>query len=129
MNAEVRDFLERALQAVETAEWLIERDSDASASRSYYAAFYAVSALFAVQGRTFNKHSAVESAVHRDLVKTGEWTTELGAAYSYLVSLRSTGDYGGGLHIDIATAKIAFKNAKSIIKAARKLIDESPKTH
>ena len=120
MNAEARDFWKRATQAAETAEWLVERDSDASASRSYYAAFYAVSALFAEQGRVFNKHSAVESAVHRDLVKTGKWATELGAAYSSLVSLRSTSDYGGGLHVDISAAKIALKNARFIIEATRK---------
>lgn len=120
MNAEALDFWKRATQAAETAEWLVKRDSDASASRSYYAAFYAVSALFADRGRVFSKHSAVESAVHRDLVKTGEWVTDLGAAYSSLVSLRSTGDYGGGLHVDIAAAKTALKNARSIIEAARK---------
>lgn len=128
MNAEARDFWARATQAAETAKWLVERDSDASVSRSYYAAFYAVSALFADRGRVFNKHSAVESAVHRDLVKTGEWTTGLGAAYSSLVSLRSTGDYGGGLHVDISAAETAFKKALSIIEAVRGQINEKLKT-
>lgn len=125
MNTEARDFLERALKAAETAELLVERDSDASVSRSYYAAFYAVSALFANQGRTFNKHAAVESAVHRDLVKTGKWPADLGAAYSSLASLRATGDYGGGLHIDIDTAKAALKKACDLIEAVRKSMSET----
>ena len=118
MNTEARDFLERALKAVETAGLLVERDSDASVSRSYYA----VSALFANQSLTFTKHAAVESAVHRDLVKTGKWVVELGAAYSSLASLRSTGDYGGGLHIDVDTAKTALEKAHKIIQAVRKSI-------
>jgi uncharacterized protein (UPF0332 family) len=127
MNTEARDFWQRALKAAETAESLVKSDSDASASRSYYAAFYAVSALFADCGRTFPKHSAVESAVHRDLVKTGKWTIELGAAYSTLASLRATGDYGGGLHVDADAAKMAFKNARAIIEAAHKLIEGESK--
>jgi uncharacterized protein (UPF0332 family) len=44
---------------------------DAAASRSYYAAFSAVSALFSARGLTFRKHSQIESAVHRDLVHAG----------------------------------------------------------
>ena len=41
------------------------------ATRAYYAAFHAVSPLFAIEGRTFTRHSAIERAVHRDLVKSG----------------------------------------------------------
>ena len=51
---------------------------DSAASRAYYAAFHAVTALFGLEGRTFAKHSALEAAVHRDLVKTGKWASDLG---------------------------------------------------
>jgi hypothetical protein len=37
----------------------------------------------------------VEAAVHRDLVKSGRWDPSLARAYSELVILRQTGDYGG----------------------------------
>ena len=63
----------RAQDALESASVLIGVDPDSAASRAYYAAFYAVSALFALEGRSFNKHTALESAVHRDLVRTGKW--------------------------------------------------------
>ncbi|HEX2225225.1 MAG TPA: HEPN domain-containing protein [Thermoanaerobaculia bacterium] len=56
MSPEVLDFWSRARKALETAEGLIEQDPDASASRSYYAAFYAVSALLALEGKSFRKH-------------------------------------------------------------------------
>ena len=67
MNREAADLWERAGRALKTAEHWSQEDPDASVSRSYYAAFYAVSALFVVEGRTFAKHAAVEAAVHRDL--------------------------------------------------------------
>jgi len=92
---------------------------DAAASRAYYAAFYAVSALFALSDRTFSKHSAVEAAVHRDLVKSGKWPAELGKDYSQLVGLRETGDYGGGQHVSAKDAKDAVEKARRIVQAIR----------
>lgn len=116
MTPEIADFWARALQALQTAEKLVEDDPDASASRAYYAAFYAVSALLAFDQRSFVKHSAVERAVHRDLVKTGLWPAEIGAAFSWLSSLRYTGDYGGEEHVQPEDARSAVERARLIVK-------------
>jgi len=43
MIKEVKDFLARAVQALQTASEFRSRDRDAAASRAYYAAFYSVS--------------------------------------------------------------------------------------
>lgn len=125
MNHEASDFWSRAVKAIDTAKSLISKDPDASASRSYYAAFYAVSALFAVEGKTFSKHSAVESAIHRDLVKSGRFTIDLGKQYTFLAELRITGDYGGGLHVSEADATKAFEFAENILL---KISKESPES-
>lgn len=119
MTPEIADLWQRALQALRTAERLVEDDPDASASRSYYAAFYAASALLAFDQHSFAKHTAVERAVHRDLVKPGIWAVEVGAAFSWLVTLRSTGDYGGEEHVQPEDAKAAVEKARLILKAAR----------
>lgn len=58
MNQEAADFWTRALQALRTASRTASADPDAAASRAYYAAFYAVSALFALEEKTFSRHSA-----------------------------------------------------------------------
>ena len=62
---------DRAKVALKVSRHCLSVSPDAAASRAYYAAFYAVSALLALGGRTFKKHSALEAAVHRDLVKPG----------------------------------------------------------
>lgn len=49
----------------------------AAASRAYYAVFHAVSALFALEDKMFSRHAALESAVHKELVKTNRWPTLL----------------------------------------------------
>jgi uncharacterized protein (UPF0332 family) len=124
LTPEIRDFWNRARQALATAELLVERDPDASASRAYYAVFYAVSALLAFQQSSFRKHTAVERAVHRDLVKSGSWPAELGAAFSWLASLRYTGDYGGDQHVESPDAREAVKKARLILEAVRQSAPE-----
>jgi uncharacterized protein (UPF0332 family) len=124
VSPEVEDLWSRALRALQTAELLAEEDPDASASRSYYAAFYAVSALFAFNQLTFSKHTGLERAVHRDLVKTGLWSVEVGAAFSWLATLRSTGDYGGEEHVQPAEACSAAEKARLVLQAVREAAPE-----
>lgn len=117
MNADAADLWARALQALQTTALLLSVDPDAAASRAYYAAFYAVSALFALQGKTFAKHAAVRTAVRRDLVKLGLWPKDRGEDYSFLFKLRNTGDYGGGIHVSGDDAVEALTAARRICQA------------
>lgn len=121
MNDEVKSLWQRALQAHQTAKDLIEKDADAAASRAYYAAFYAVSALFVDENHDFSKHSAVEAAVHRDLVKEKRVSEDFGADYSFLRSLRDTGDYGGWTHVSSADALASVQATERIISEIARL--------
>ncbi len=123
MNQEALDLWTRACRSHQTSSLLAGVDPDAAASRAYYAAFYAVSALFALQGKTFTKHTFVEAAVHRDLVKSGIWSADLGSAFSWLVGLRKTGDYGIGVHVSQEEGIDAVNKAARILQAVR---DSSP---
>lgn len=60
-----QNLWDRARNALEAAQALLAVSPDDVASRGYYAAFNAVSALFALQGRTFTKHTAVRAAIRR----------------------------------------------------------------
>ena len=118
MNEYAADRLNRARRALKTAQILqAEGDYDGSALRAYYAAFYAVSALFAVEGKRFKKHSAVESALHKDLIQTGRLPKTLGGDYAALRLFRNTGDYGDLEHV---TAEQAAK----AIEASRRILDD-----
>lgn len=122
MNKEALEFWRRGLKALKTARQILSSDADAAASRAYYSAFNAVTALFSLQNKTFSKHSALEVAVHRDLVKQGHWSIELGADYSSLLELRATGDFGGLEHV-------SESNAKEAIKAAERILDAVHQAH
>lgn len=58
---------QRAQRTLVSAKQLAESDPDSAASRAYYAAFHALTAFFALRGRTFSKHAAIRAALHRDL--------------------------------------------------------------
>jgi len=112
------DLWQRAVRALETARIDLKgQDQDAAASRAYYAAFYAVSALLDTEGKDFTKHSAVEAAVFRDMVKTGRWTPKMGAEYRALRLLRDTGDYGRLEHVRSEQAEEAIQVAQGILDA------------
>lgn len=119
MTAEyARTEWDRALEAFRSARLLVAHGGfDSAASRSYYAAFHAVTALFALEGRAFTKHSAVEAAVHRDLVKTGRWSTDLGRDYTFCAETRGVGDYGTDVRINASQATEALNAARRILRA------------
>jgi hypothetical protein len=58
----------------------------------------------------------LESAVHKDLVKPGLWSSDIGKNFSWLASTRSTGDYGGGMHVTEPDAVIAVEKAQQILE-------------
>ena len=116
MKAAAADLWERAVDAWSVARHDLDVSPDAAASRAYYAAFYAVSAHFATQDRSFTKHTAVEAAVHRDLVRPNTWTDDLGRGYSRLSQLRARGDYGGGRHVASEEASEAIGIAFDILQ-------------
>ena len=117
MSAESEALLDRAAEALRMARFGLEVSPDGAANRAYYAAFHAASALFAAEGRTFRKHSALEAAVHRDLVRTGRWTEKLGEDYSRLARLRGTADYGAALRVTQDAAADAVRAAERILAA------------
>jgi len=117
VSHESQDLWQRAVEALRVAQREAALSPDASASRAYYAVFYGVSALFALRGRSFRRHSEVETAVHRDLVREGLWNRELGATYTELLRLREVGDYGGDRHVTPEQAKEAASSALTILGA------------
>lgn len=110
----------RATEALRTAKHDLLVSYDAAVSRAYYAAFYAVSALFELEGQQFSKHSAVRAAVHRDLVSGGRWHPSLGEDYSMLIALREIADYGGTRATTKEEAELAIQASERIIAAVAK---------
>ena len=121
-SEEVAANLERARDALRAARALFDAGFyDAVASRAYYAAFYAVTALLLSHGHAFRKHSAVISTLHRMFVKTGAVDTQHGKWFGWLFELRAVGDYGETTHVPEAAAKTAIERAGTLVDVLSKL--------
>jgi len=111
---------QRARRIIQTSSMLVESDPESAASRAYYAAFHALTALFALRGQSFKKHTALRAALHRDLIKSGEWPRERGKDYDLLTELREASDYGEMARIIDQDARRAVEAAQRIIAACQK---------
>ena len=68
-----RNWLDKAATTLKTAEVLLREELLVGCvNRLYYAAFYAVSAALAKEGKSYGKHRAVRAALHRGFVRTGK---------------------------------------------------------
>lgn len=120
---EIVSNLERADTNLQVATELLEKGySDISASRAYYAAFYAASALLLNNGFDTSKHSGVIALIHQHFVKSGKLDKEQGRNLNWLFELRSVGDYGVSLHVTIEDARRAVLVAEDFFRVVKNLL-------
>jgi uncharacterized protein (UPF0332 family) len=114
---------ERAERSLQAAKDLAARGYyDIAASRAYYAAFYAATAVLLCTGLAFNKHSGVIAAVHQHLVKPGKLDQQQGKALNLLFELRGVGDYGATVHVSETQATHAIRVAADFLHAIEPLL-------
>jgi uncharacterized protein (UPF0332 family) len=120
---EISSNLERADINLQIAKELLDKGYyDVSASRAYYAAFYAASALLLNEGIDTSKHSGVIALTHQHFVKNGKLSKEQGRNLNWLFELRSVGDYGVSLHVVLDDAQRAVNTAQDFFKAVKTLL-------
>ena len=98
-----------------------------SANRSYYAIFHAMSALFALDGRGFRKHSGVLANFNKDYIKTGLLEVEYAQIAKKAFSLRTQSDYGEFYVVSKQEVKEQHENAGRFVKRIESLLDEQIK--
>jgi len=120
---EILANLERADTSLNAARDLLDKGYyDIAASRAYYAAFYAASALLLKENIDTSKHSGVISAIHRFFVKTGKLDTEQGKNLNWLFELRGVGDYGVSVHVASGEAYKAVQIAEKFLESAKNIL-------
>jgi len=120
---EIAANLQRAEASIQAAKELTTKGYyDFVASRAYYAAFYAATALLLSEELEFGKHSGVIASIHQRFVKTGKLDTKSGRDLNWLFELRGVGDYGTTMHVSKQDAGKAVEVAEDFLKAAMSLI-------
>ncbi len=122
---EIAANLERADASIKAARELISGGYyDFVASRAYYAAFYAATALLLGEGLDFGKHSGVIAAVHQKYVRAGRLEKKYGKDLNWLFELRGVGDYGVKIHVSNEEADKAIEVAEDFVEAVKLLMRE-----
>lgn len=121
---EISANLKRAETSLKAAKDMVKKEYyDIAASRAYYAAFYAASALLLKENIDTSKHSGVIAAIHRLFVKEGKLDKEQGRNLQWLFDLRGVGDYGVSEHVSSGEAYKAIKVSEEFLESALKILN------
>ena len=126
--SEITANLQRAEASIRAAKELASKSYyDFVASRAYYAAFYAATALLLSKELEFSRHSGVIASIHQRFVKTGKLDKRHGKDLNWLFELRGVGDYGATIHVSQQDAVRAIEIAEDFLRATKSLIQEANK--
>jgi uncharacterized protein (UPF0332 family) len=115
---EVQANLDRADASLQAAQLLLDSELlDDAASRAYYAAFHAATALLLSQNLSFSSHTGVLRAINLNFVKTGQLDQSIGRNLNWLAELRQVGDYG-------ETRRVSRPQAERAVAATAAFIAE-----
>jgi len=119
MTPEEQSLLDKGRRAIRSAEVLCQDgDYDAACSRSYYAMFYAATALLLRKGLTFFSHAAVLSAYGKEYAKNEELPREYHLWLRTAEEVRLLGDYEWPSGINVETARMQLEHAGTFLDAA-----------
>jgi len=125
MNHYSRKLLDKAVDAIEAAEILVDnRKSDIAAGRAYYAMFYVAEALLNEKGLRFNKHSAVHVAFGEHFAKTNEMDIKFHRWLLNAFDKRLAGDYGVDTDIERDVAVHMIHQAREFLEAAQTYLEK-----
>ena len=123
----VRYWWEKALASLEAASRELKAEAYAFAiNRTYYALFYAVTALLLEEGRRSGKHSGVRSAFNKDVVKLGRLKEQHGKLYNQLFRDRQEGDYIAFTKFDAPYVQEKIDGCERFLADLRPLIKSLP---
>ena len=120
MTPECEALLAAADAKLRAADLLLtEGLPDDAASRAYYAAFHAVSALHLADGNAFSSHAQLIGRFNKDFVRTGRMPTAFAKILTRLFQDRQLGDYGAPASISPEQARQDIDDARQLIAAIR----------
>lgn len=93
-------------------------------NRSYYASFYAIKAVLAMEGTDFKRHKDVVAYFNKNYVATGHFDKSLGRMLANLQQTRETSDYDDFFIASREDAEIQCESTENIIEAVRKFLND-----
>ena len=121
----LRYRLKRAEETLCVAKTLLDvgayKDSN---NRSYYAAFYAMKAVYAVKGEDYKKHKTLLANFNKEYVATEIFPRQLGRKISTLAIIREQSDYNDFYVASKQESLQQYEIAKELIEEVTKYLTD-----
>ena len=108
--------IDQAKETINVAKLCFENEHYKDAiNRAYYAAFYAVKAVLALDNIDFKRHKDVVATFNRDYIASGMYEKEIGRLLSRLQKKRENSDYDDFYIASKEEAEDQIKYAEQIV--------------
>lgn len=130
MTDEMRELLgyrlNRAKETLELACELYNREKYRDANnRSYYAAFYAMKAVFTTKGKDHKKHKTILADFNKEFIATEIFPKSIGRKISALALVREQSDYDDFFIASKVECEQQLQTAGEIIELVEKYLIEN----
>lgn len=115
---------EKADLALDDAAFLTDAGKyGLAANRLYYGLYYAASALLLSKGIATKRHSGLMTQIHMHFVKTGILSTDEGALFKVMFSLRHEDDYEDFIEVERADIDEYTPQVTALVKKLKNLVE------
>ena len=120
MKEHSRKLFDKALDAIEVAEGILEMDKpEMAAGRAYYAMFYVAEALLYERGLEFNTHGQVIAAYGKEFAKTKVLAQKFHRWLRAGFDARISGDYDVDTNITDQLVADMISQAREFLETAQ----------
>lgn len=116
--------IEQARESLSASKIMLENGMPKDAiNRSYYAVFYALKAVLAIEEKDFRRHKDVVAYFNKMYVATDKFSRELGRMVAKLQQLREKSDYDDFFIASIEKAKQQVASAEKVISEVERFLN------
>lgn len=116
--------LDRAEDTYHMAELCFENDGYQDAvNRSYYATFYSLRAVLALDGVDFKRHKDVVAYFNQHYVATGKFEREIGKRINRLKTMRESCDYDDFFVVKHADVQAQMETTKMVLDTVKQYLE------
>lgn len=118
--------LNRARETLEIAHELYNHDKYRDANnRSYYAAFYAMKAVFTTKGKDHKKHKTILADFNKEFIATEIFPRSIGKKISTLALVREQSDYDDFFIASKVECEQQIQTAEELIDLVEKYLSKN----
>ena len=119
--------LEKAKDALNTAEFILKelKDYTGANNRAYYAIFYAIRAVLALENKDFKRHKDVIAYFNKEYVNTEIFPRKIGKKIAQAQRIREDSDYDDEYEPSYEKTQSQIDTAKELIKLVEDYLKEN----